>query len=93
MSISSFKQDVLTIVQSIPRGSVLSYGEVARRAGNVHAARAVGAMMRANYDSSLPCHRVVASNGTLGGFNKGSKEKLRRLKAEGVLIRAGKIVA
>jgi len=59
----------VTIVSRIPRGQVLTYTAVARRAGNPRAARAVGAIMRANQDLHVPCHRVVRSDGTLGEYN------------------------
>ncbi len=49
----------------------MTYGEVARRAGNPKAARAVGSLMSKNYDSRIPCHRVVHSDGRIGGYNRG----------------------
>lgn len=77
----------MTIVASIPKGTVLTYGEVARRAGNRSAARAVGAIMRTNHDPKIPCHRVVRSDGTIGNYNRGGVHKKRALlKKEGVLI-------
>lgn len=69
--VSVFRKRVLDIVRCIPKGKSMTYKEVARRAGNPKAARAVGAIMRTNYDKSIPCHRVVYSNGTLGGYNRG----------------------
>jgi len=81
----SFREKVLVIVAKIPRGKTLSYGDVARRAGNSSAARAVGAMMRANHDPNIPCHRVIRSDGSLGGYNRGVTEKQRRLRKEGAL--------
>ena len=53
----------------------MSYKEVARRAGNPNAARAVGMVMAHNYDPSVPCHRVVHSDGRLGGYNRGGPQK------------------
>jgi O-6-methylguanine DNA methyltransferase len=83
----SFKENVLEIVRNIPRGGVLSYGEVARRAGNPRAARAVGAMMKANHDATVPCHRVIRSDGEMGGYNNGgSSAKLKKLRAEGAQL-------
>ncbi len=83
--ISSFHARVLAIVRAIPRGQTMTYGEVARRAGNPRAARAVGAIMRANYDPTVPCHRVVRSDGTLGGYNRGVERKRELLRGEGVV--------
>lgn len=74
-----FRNRVLTIVQNIPRGKTLTYSEVARRAGNPKAARAVGAIMRANYNESVPCHRVIRSDGALGNYNRGGESKKRLL--------------
>ncbi len=61
----------------------MTYGEVARRAGNPRAARAVGTIMRANYDPTVPCHRVVRSDGTLGGYNRGVERKRELLRGGG----------
>ena len=65
----SFKDRVQEVVKSIPEGSVLSYREVALRAGVVGAARAVGTIMSKNTDKAIPCHRVVKSDGSIGGYN------------------------
>ena len=74
------------IVAKIPRGKTMTYAEVARRAGNAPAARAVGTIMRANYDSKIPCHRVVRSDGNVGGYNRGGENtKKKILKKEGAL--------
>lgn len=86
MKQETFKDKVLKIVAEIPEGYVLTYGEVAKRSGNSRAARAVGAMMRANHNPKIPCHRVIASDGTAGGYNKGVAQKIRLLKAEGIKI-------
>lgn len=81
----TFRQKVLTVVQGIPAGRVLTYKEVAQRAGNAAAARAVGAILKTNYDPSIPCHRVVRSDGTLGGYNRGLKRKETLLRKEKAL--------
>lgn len=86
MAMKIFKEKVLEIVAAIPKGSVLSYGEVAKLAGNSRAARAVGAIMRANHNPKIPCHRVVAANSRVGGYNRGVARKLRILKDEGVVF-------
>ncbi|MAG28732.1 6-O-methylguanine DNA methyltransferase [bacterium] len=79
-----FKERVLKVVSKIPKGSVLTYKEVAKRAGSPKAVRAVGNIIKKNYDPSIPCHRVIRSDGKTGGYNRGTKEKIRRLKSEGV---------
>ena len=79
----SFKSRVQSIVKNIPKGSTLSYGEVALRAGNKKAARAVGMIMSQNHDQDVPCHRVIRSDGTLGGYVWGIQKKREILKKEG----------
>jgi O-6-methylguanine DNA methyltransferase len=78
----TFTQIVKEIVRSIPRGQVLTYKEVAQRAGNPKASRAVANIMAANYDPAIPCHRVIRTDGTLGGYNRGGIEVKRRILIE-----------
>lgn len=82
-----FKERVLKVVAKIPKGKTLSYKEVARRAGNPRAARAVGNIMNKNYDPKVPCHRVIRSDGSIGGYRSGAKKKIQILKKEGAAIR------
>lgn len=84
--LTEFQRAVLRVVARIPRGSVLTYGEVARRVGRAGAARAVGAVMRSNpWPVLVPCHRVVGSAGALTGFSApgGVEAKRRMLEMEG----------
>ena len=74
-----FGDRVRDIVRNIPKGKTMTYKEVATRAGNPNAARAVGAIMRTNYDESIPCHRVIASDGTMRGYNRGGIERKREM--------------
>lgn len=67
--ISQFTFNVLQVVSKIPKGKSLSYKQVAFLAGNEKAMRAVGNILKANKDLSIPCHRVIKSNGELGGYN------------------------
>lgn len=82
---TGFTARVLTIVKKIPKGNTMSYKAVARKAGNEKAARAVGMIMSKNTDTNVPCHRVIRSDGALGGYNglRGTKQKL--LKKEGTI--------
>lgn len=82
-----FTDTVLSVVRRIPKGKTLSYAEVARRAGSPKATRAVGTIMRKNYDPSVPCHRVICANGSVGGYNRGLEQKRRLLESEGVKIK------
>ncbi len=69
----NFSLEVKNVVKNIPRGQTLSYKEVATLAGNAKAARAVARVMSTNYDESIPCHRVIRSDGTFGGYNRGGE--------------------
>lgn len=85
-----FHQQVYELVRQVPAGSTLSYGEVATRLGKPGAARAVGqAMGRNPFPIIVPCHRVLAANGKLGGFtaNGGVDTKQKMLKIEGAQLR------
>lgn len=79
-----FTETVKAVVRQIPQGQVLTYKAVAEKAGNPKASRAVANIMAANYDPTVPCHRVIRSDGQMGGYNRGGIErKLEILKAEG----------
>lgn len=82
----TFREKVLRVVRTIPKGETLSYGEVASRAGNKKAARAVGAILRTNFDPGIPCHRVIQKDGQPGGYNRGRRQKVIRLRKEGALL-------
>ena len=86
-----FQEKVLEIVRRIPKGKVLSYKQVARLAGKPGAFRAVGNILNRNRSPKIPCYRVVRSNGKIGGYNKGIKNKIALLKKENIIIYYGKI--
>lgn len=66
---SSFRNAVLTAARTIPYGAMVSYGELAKMAGFPGAARAAGSVMRSNiFPLLIPCHRVIRSDGTMGGY-------------------------
>ncbi len=77
-----FRKKVLGVVSRIPRGKILSYKEVARRAGRPRAYRAVGNILNKNHNPKIPCHRVIRSDGKAGGYNRGVKNKILLLKKE-----------
>ena len=85
MKTLSFKTSVYTVVSEIPAGAVLTYKEVAKLAGSPKAYRAVGNILNKNYDTDIPCHRVVRSDGKTGGYNRGFQVKIALLKKEGAL--------
>lgn len=78
----SFREKVLKVVRKIPKGAVKSYKEVAKLAGKPKAHRAVGNILSKNYDKKIPCHRVIRSDGALGGYNRGRKKKKLILRME-----------
>jgi O-6-methylguanine DNA methyltransferase len=82
---------VLAAVRRIPPGRVASYGDIARLAGRPRAWRAVGNIMAGCSDPSVPCHRVVASGGRLGGYGGNVGLKRALLRAEGVDVAGGRI--
>jgi len=84
---TAFSDKVKKIVSRIPKGTVLTYGEVAKKAGKPGAARAVGTIMKGNYDPKVPCHRVIRSDGKIGEYNRGGpKAKVALLRKEGYEI-------
>ena len=81
---SDFRARVLSIVRRIPPGRVATYGDVAALAGAPRAARAVGTVMRKCRDPRVPCHRVIAAGGGLGGYGAFLHVKRDLLRAEGL---------
>jgi methylated-DNA-[protein]-cysteine S-methyltransferase len=79
---TEFQRAIYAVVKQIPKGKTLTYKEVAQQAGRPKAFRAVGNILNKNYDPSIPCHRVVRSDGKTGGYNRGKEEKVRKLKEE-----------
>jgi O-6-methylguanine DNA methyltransferase len=86
-----FSRRVLTIVRRIPPGRVATYGDVARLAGRPRAARAVGAVMRCCDQPGVPCHRVIAAGGRVGGYGGGEALKRALLAAEGISVADGRV--
>ena len=85
----SFTRNVIAVVAAIPLGKTMSYQEVAARAGNPKAARAVGTIMNRYgiHITGIPCHRVVRADGTMGGYRFGPERKAKLLKKEGVVLK------
>lgn len=87
-----FQTRVLELVSKVPRGRVTTYKELARALGNRKACRAVGNALAANPRlPSVPCHRVVRSDGKIGGYKLGSRRKIELLLREGVEVEKGKV--
>lgn len=89
----NFMNSVLSIVRKIPKGKVTTYGEIAEDLGGKKFARAVGTALKRNpCVVKIPCHRVVCSDGSIGGYKNGINEKIRLLEKEGIKIRDKKIL-
>ena len=78
----SFSEKVYAVVAKIPRGKTMTYKQVAAKAGNRKAARAVGTIMSRNHDPNVPCHRVIRSDGTIGDYNRGGPSRKIELLLE-----------
>jgi methylated-DNA-[protein]-cysteine S-methyltransferase len=86
-SVSGFTLKVLNELGKVPYGRTATYGELAERAGNPRAARAVGMVMNRNpIPIVLPCHRIVGSSGELVGYGGGLERKERLLRLEGAIL-------
>jgi methylated-DNA-[protein]-cysteine S-methyltransferase len=86
-SVGTFRRKVYQEVSRIPAGRTMSYGEVARRVGHPGAARAVGTAMATNpFAPIVPCHRVVRSDGSLGGYGGGLLLKEKMLSHERAIL-------
>ncbi len=84
--VPDFNRRVYAVARTIPPGRTLTYGEIAERLGDPSAARDVGQALGENpFPIVVPCHRVLAANGKLGGFSApgGTATKLRLLRIEG----------
>ncbi len=82
---TKFKNKVYNIVKKISAGRTLTYKEVAQKARRPKAYRAVGNILNKNYNLEIPCHRVVCSDGRIGGYNRGERKKSALLKKEGAV--------
>jgi len=90
--VSDFNQKVWAALKLVPHGQVTTYKEIAKFIGRPRAARAVGNACNKNPQApAVPCHRVVKSDGRLGGYAGGVRKKTKLLKKEGVEVRRGKV--
>lgn len=86
--------EVYELTSQIPKGKISTYGAVARALKAEGASRAVGQVLKRNPTPIIvPCHRVVKSDGTIGGYGgaSGSPKKARLLRSEGVKVEKGKV--
>ncbi len=87
----TFREKVFQKVKKISKGKISTYKEVAQAIGYPRAFRAVGGALNKNINPVVPCHRVIKSDGVLGGYRSGSGKKARLLQTEGVIIKKNKI--
>ena len=80
---STFQNKVYVVVGQIPKGKTMTYKQVAKAVGSPKAYRAVGNALNKNTDTKkVPCHRVIKSDGSVGGYALGFKKKMALLKKE-----------
>ena len=80
-------------LSEVPKGKITTYGELAKAVGMKNGQRAVGRIMNKNpYPVIIPCHRVIKSDGKVGGYAYGEEIKLNMLTKEGIKIKNGKIL-
>lgn len=90
---SSFEKNVFDIVKKIPRGKILTYKQIAIIIKKPKAYRAVGNVLNKNKNLiTIPCHRVIRSNGQIGGYILGMKEKEGILRRENIEIKNGCVI-
>ena len=80
-----FKEKVLKAASKIPRGKTMTYAQIAKIAGSPRAYRAVGNILNKNRNPKVFCHRVIRSDGSVGGYAKGTPAKIKILKEEGAI--------
>ncbi|MFC1678116.1 MGMT family protein [Patescibacteria group bacterium] len=93
VAISDFAALVYKNLKKVPRGRITTYQELAKAIGRPRASRAVGNALNKNFFApKVPCHRVVKSNGQIGGYAGGVNQKIELLKKERIIIKGEKIV-
>ncbi|MBA7593253.1 MAG: methylated-DNA--[protein]-cysteine S-methyltransferase [Hadesarchaea archaeon] len=89
---AKFQASVLELVSKVPKGKVTTYKELARALGRPRAWRAVANALAKNPSPvKIPCHRVIRSDGKVGGYKLGGKRKAELLLMEGIAIKKGKV--
>lgn len=91
--VTEFQQKVYDLCRKIPHGKVTTYREIGNAlGGRGQVYRAIGVALNKNpFAPEVPCHRVVNSDGFVGGFARGTKKKIELLQKEGIEVNAGKI--
>ncbi len=88
---NTYQQKLQELLTQIPKGKVTTYKEIAGAMGT-RGYRFVGQLLHKNpYPDKFPCYKVVRSDGSLGGFALGARDKIRRLNGDGIMVRGNKI--
>jgi len=89
----NLEQQVYKKLTEVPQGKITTYGELAKAVGLKNGQRVIGHIMKKNpYPAIIPCHRVVKSDGMVGGYAYGADVKTNMLRKEGIQIQNGKIL-
>lgn len=87
-----FRDKIYKIVKNIPKGRVATYKSIAIAIGQPQTSRAVANALAQNFNPKIPCHRVIRSDGFLGGYNRGGlTHKAKLLRSEGVLVKNNRV--
>jgi len=90
---SGISKRIYELISQIPKGRISTYGILANEAGRPKASRSIGQIMSNNPRPVLiPCHRIVYSNGRIGGYIGGVKLKIKLLASEGIIVKDGKVL-
>ncbi|MFZ2456809.1 MAG: MGMT family protein [Candidatus Altiarchaeia archaeon] len=88
-----YDESVYRVLMQVPRGMVTTYKLIACALGNPRSSRAVGNALGRNPDpDGPPCYRVIKSDGSIGGYGGGIEEKIRRLRADGITVKDGRVL-
>ncbi len=89
----NLEQKVYKKLLEVPKGKITTYGELSKAVGIKNGQRFIGNVMNKNpYPTIIPCHRVVKSDGSIGGYAYGEKVKSKMLTQEGIKIKNGKVI-
>jgi methylated-DNA-[protein]-cysteine S-methyltransferase len=89
----TYSEKILALTAQIPRGKITTYKLLGAKAGNEKSSRACGNALNKNTQPiTIPCHRVVKSNGEVGGYAFGAEKKIELLKNEGIDVVDGRVI-
>jgi len=91
MQQNKFQNQIYNLVKKIPKGKISTYKIIAKLAKKPKAYRAAGNILGKNKNPKVPCHRVIRSDGKIGGYNKGVLIKKKLLAKEGIVIKNNRI--